>query len=171
MRYYVGIDNGVSGTIGVISAKMQSQFIKVPTFKEQNYTKKKQNITRIDVGKLYDWFCGSFDEDRDKVFIALERPFTNIKYVNTMLISARALEATLNVLAMLSLQRYEYVDSSWWQKVLLPKGVKGSDQLKKASLDIGLRLFPQHAALIKKHKDADGLLIAERLRRQYETGD
>ena len=56
-----------------------------------------------------------------------------------------------------------YVDSKDWQKVLLPKGTKGSDELKKASLDIGNRLFPQFAD--NKHKDRDGILIAEYGRR------
>jgi len=58
---------------------------------------------------------------------------------------------------------YEYIDSKEWQKVLLPKGIKGSDELKKASLDIGKRMFPT----LKIKKDADGLLIAEYLRRKY----
>jgi len=47
----------------------------------------------------------------------------------------------------------------------LPKGVQGAPELKKASMDIGLRLFPDQANVINKHKDADGLLIAEWSRR------
>jgi hypothetical protein len=43
---------------------------------------------------------------------------------------------------------------------MLPKGVQGSAELKKASMDIGLRLFPDHGSVIRKHKDSDGLLIA-----------
>ena len=52
-----------------------------------------------------------------------------------------------------------------WQKKLLPQGCKGED-LKRASEDIGLRLFPSLRPVIKKHKDADALLIAEWARRE-----
>jgi hypothetical protein len=46
---------------------------------------------------------------------------------------------------------------------MLPKGVAG-EELKKASLDIGNRLFPMFTEF--KHPDRDGLLIAEYARRQ-----
>ena len=46
---------------------------------------------------------------------------------------------------------------------MLPKGIKGSDELKKMSLDVGNRLFPQFRDF--KHPDRDGLLIAEYGRR------
>lgn len=46
------------------------------------------------------------------------------------------------------------------------KGIEGSAELKKASMDIGLRLFPDQEEVIKKHKDADALLIAEWARRE-----
>ncbi len=76
----------------------------------------------------------------------------------------RSLESTLTVIEYLKLP-LSYIDSKEWQKLLLPQGIKGSDELKKASLDIGCRLFPQHSDLIKRHKDADGLLMAEYCRR------
>ena len=59
---------------------------------------------------------------------------------------------------------YEYIDSKEWQKVLLQKGVKGPE-LKKASQDIGCRLFPKLKDIIIKQKDADGILIAEYCKR------
>jgi len=49
--------------------------------------------------------------------------------------------------------------------VMLPHGVKGPAELKKASADIGKRLFPGQTEAIDKHKDADGLLMAEWARR------
>ncbi|MHC4574386.1 MAG: hypothetical protein ACYS76_09695 [Planctomycetota bacterium] len=48
---------------------------------------------------------------------------------------------------------------------MLPKGCK-KEELKKASIDIGCRLFPYHKEQIIKHKDADSLLIAEWARRK-----
>ena len=47
---------------------------------------------------------------------------------------------------------------------MLPKGCKGAE-LKAASKDVGIRLFPQHKEIIVKQKDADSLLIAEWARR------
>jgi hypothetical protein len=47
---------------------------------------------------------------------------------------------------------------------MFPKGLKGIE-LKKASMDIGIRLFPHLEEVIIKQKDADGLLIAEWARR------
>jgi hypothetical protein len=60
--------------------------------------------------------------------------------------------------------RIIYIDSKEWQKEMLPKGVKGSDELKKLSLDIGNRLFPQFRDF--KHPDRDSLLICEYARRK-----
>jgi hypothetical protein len=60
----------------------------------------------------------------------------------------------------------DYMDSGAWQKVLLPAGVKGAPKLKKASKDVGLRMFPMHAEIINEHGDADALLIAEWARRR-----
>ena len=78
--------------------------------------------------------------------------------------AARSLEATLIAIESLNLP-HMYVDSRKWQKALLPHGCKG-DELKKASLDIGCRLFPNRKQIIEKHKDADSLLIAEWARRE-----
>jgi hypothetical protein len=60
---------------------------------------------------------------------------------------------------------YSYIDSRAWQKELLPAGIKGSAEQKEASKEVGLRLYPEHAELINKHKDADALLIATYMRR------
>ncbi len=57
-----------------------------------------------------------------------------------------------------------YIDSREWQKMMLPDGVKGTTELKKASRTVGKRLFPQHQELIDR-VDADGLLMAEWARR------
>lgn len=71
--------------------------------------------------------------------------------------AVRALEATLITLELLNIP-YQYLDSREWQRDILPKGVKGADELKRASLDVGKRLFPQFAHMFKG--DADGILIA-----------
>ncbi len=79
--------------------------------------------------------------------------------------AARSLEATLCVIEDLGIPHL-YADSRQWQGALLPKGVQGAPELKKASMDIGLRLFPDQEKVIRKHKDADAILIAEWARRE-----
>ena len=160
---YVGIDNGVTNNgIGVINDKGEAQLYKLPIKKELSYTKEAKHISRIDYPLLLSLFGDIVAEFNDhQVKVGLERPMVNSTRFNASLSAIRALEATLIALEE-SQWAYEYIDSKEWQKVLLPKGLKGSDELKAASLNIGKRLFPSLA--IKK--DADGLLIAEYLRRK-----
>lgn len=160
MRTYVGIDNGVTGSIGIIRPDGNSEFHKTPIFMEQNYTKKKDNISRIDTHKLKELL-----ETCDDAFILIERPMVNPKRLKASFSALRALEATLVTIELLEIP-YLYIDSKEWQKTLLPSGVRGSVDLKKASVDIGKRLFPLHKEFIQKNKDADGILIAEYGKRQ-----
>lgn len=161
-KVFIGIDNGVSGTIGIIYGN-DSMFLDTPTFSQQSYTKKKQNITRVNVVQLAQLFKPYQGKN---VMVLIERPLVNPTKFKSTLSAIRALEATLNVIEMLGFA-YDYIDSREWQKVLLPKGSKG-EELKKDSVTIGCRLFPHHEAFIKKHKDADGILIAEYCRRKFK---
>lgn len=164
-KLFIGIDNGVSGTIGCIYNN-KSWFFKTPTKSEQNYTKKKGNISRVVLKTLRQQLAEIIEECQpESIMCLVERPMVNPGRFAATTSALRALEATLNVVEDLELP-YQYEDSKKWQKELLPKGSKG-DQLKKDSVDIGCRLFPQHAERIKKHKDADGILIAEYCRRIF----
>lgn len=160
MRSYVGFDNGSAGSLGVIRPDGKVIFGIIPNKKEQSYTKKEQGITRVDAVKLLEFL-------RDEmlngdVFVIIERPFTGSpKHFKAIVSGMRALEAVLIVVEMLGLP-YQYIDSKEWQKALLPQGTVGTADLKLASLQIGQRLFPQ---IVSKHKDRDGLLIAEFARR------
>jgi len=164
-KLFIGIDNGVTGTIGCIYNN-QTWFFETPTKSEQNYTKKKGNISRVIKAEL--------KENLNKIIYAcmpessmclIERPMVNPGRFAATISALRALEATLIVVEELKLP-YQYEDSKAWQKELLPKGSKAA-QLKSDSVDIGCRLFPEHSELIKKHKDADGILIAEYCRRKF----
>lgn len=161
---FVGFDNGVtSNGIGVVSSAGEARLYKLPVKKELSYTKEAKNISRIDYTALCELFgeiVADFNEPDVKV--GLERPMVNSTRFNASMSAIRALEATL--IAVEAAQwAYEYIDSKEWQKVLLPKGIKGSDELKKASFDVGKRLFPR----LDVKKDADGLLIAEYMKRKY----
>ena len=156
MKTYIGLDNGVTGTIGIIGED-GVQFLKVPVKKEQNYTKKKDNITRIDIDKFMD-LLGKYKPS--ETFILIERPMVNPQRFKATVSAVRCLEAELVSIEHLKIP-FQYCDSKEWQKVLLPKG---TDDTKKASMDIGNRLFPQFKDF--KHPDRDGLLIAEYAKRK-----
>ena len=159
-KVYIGIDNGVTGSIGIISDS-GSELIPTPVKMEQSYTKAKQNISRIDYLKLFDLLC---NYNSVPTMILIERPMVNPTRFKASASALRALEATLIAVESLGLA-YSYIDSKEWQKVLLPSG---SSDLKKDSMDIACRLFPSHSTSIKKHKDGDGLLIAEYCRRKFK---
>lgn len=158
-KIYIGIDNGTSGTIGIVGDSTSPIFVHTPTKKEQNYTKAKQNITRLDVKHFSEIVSKYCDED---VVVVMERPMVNPTRFKTTTVALRCFEAQLVLVESLGC-RIIYVDSKDWQKEMLPKGVKGDD-LKKASLDIGNRLFPMFSEF--KHPDRDGILIAEYARRK-----
>jgi len=154
---FIGIDNGVSGSIGIISTDEEEDtyFVKTPVLEpQQNYTKKKGNVTRINYSRLR-----SFLKNFPGAHVMMERPLVNPALFKATTSALRAMEATLIAVESLKLSKV-WVDSKEWQKKLLPSGIKGSTELKKASLDIGIRMFPQHEAMIRKQKDADGILMA-----------
>lgn len=167
-KIIIGIDNGCTGTIGIIGRGIEPEFIETPSFKAQDYTKAKKTVSRIDVPKLYDFIRRHTEGLESQSIAYVERPMINPTRFNASVIAARAYEATITVLEMLRIP-YQPVDSKQWQRGLLPSsGKKGVDSstLKQESRDIGIRLFPQFRETISKHKDADGILIAHSLSEQ-----
>ena len=165
-KYYIGIDNGISGSIGMIGPNGFTNFILPKEYvkMEQDYTKTKKNVSRIDHPKLLK-ILSSIPYDV-AVYVMLERPMVNPGKMQASYSALRALEATIIACESFGMS-ITFVASTDWSKTLLPKGVKGP-ALKKASLDIGSRLFPQHKDLFIKQKDADGMLIAEYCRRTFK---
>ena len=162
MKYYIGIDNGVTATIAIIKPNGEVFMSKVPVKTEQSYTKAKQKITRIDHPKLIDLLRDHVG-DAKNVFVRIERPIVNPGRFKATASGLRALESVLIAVEDVMNLPYSYIDSKEWQKDLLPSGIKG-DELKAASKEIGSRLFPQFKDF--KHPDLDGLLIAEYCRRK-----
>ena len=158
-KIYIGIDNGVTGTIGIVGDDIDPQLFKTPIKVEQNYTKAKDNIKRLDVSDFFAIFDGL---NKNDIVAVMERPLINPTRFKSTVSALRCFEAELITLEMLGIKRM-YVDSKAWQRKLLPSGVTGPD-LKKASLDIGNRLFPMFEDF--KHPDRDGILIAEYARRE-----
>ena len=171
---FLGIDNGVSGSIGLIRPGGAATYIKMPTLESLSYTKAKKFINRVDWKTLY----ALLGAEVGPYFCMIERPMVQAARFNATLSAIRAVEATLIVLEKLCIP-YEFVDSKQWQRTLLPSGLwmmkkdkngrghlkADRDELKTASLSVGKRLFP--SVDFTGFKDADGLLIAEFARRTY----
>jgi len=163
LRYYIGIDNGVSGSIAILSDDLSyKEFFQTPVFKCLDYQKKKNNINRLDFKKLK-LKLEEFKFDNNVIAI-IERPMVNPTRFTATKSALRCFEATLVLLEFLNIS-YTFIDSKDWQKVLLPSDAKGSAELKSVSISIGKRLFPEFKEIIDKQKDADGLLITEYGRR------
>jgi hypothetical protein len=164
-RITIGIDNGISGTVGVIGPD-GTLFELIPT-KKHLMGKAGKVIKRIDHGALDD-ILSPFDcmaAHAREVHAFVERPFTGSPMmINTATLSARSHEAVLIVLEQAGIG-YTVVDSKEWQKPILG-AVKGSAALKEASALRGAQIYPAHAAAIKDHGDADGLLIAHHFHHQ-----
>jgi len=168
---YVGIDNGVTGSIAAVDATGKViKFCAMPTFKVQDYTKKKKRITRVDTRPLISIFNSfiQYAGTPTEVRVFVERPMINPQRFIATTSALRALEATLIILEHGRLA-YRFLDSREWQSIMLPQGIKGADDLKRASLERGLRLYtyPALVAAITKQKDADSLLMAEAARKEH----
>lgn len=167
MKTYIGIDNGTTGSIGIInSAHNIAEYVPTPSFYAQSYTKKKQNVSRIRIPDLMKILSTAIQNtgEENGIFAFIERPFVNPGMFKASISAVRAMEATIICLEMADIP-YQYIDSKEWQKLLLPAGCKGAE-LKKASTEIGNRLFPSLRPAIQKQGDADGILIAEYARRR-----
>lgn len=160
MAILVGIDNGPSGSIGLIEMKDMMKFVefhKVPTIKYLNYQKSRaKHITRLDHVSfslmLQSWVNRA---GKQSLTILIEKPVGN-KFLQSMISGARFLEAMLVCLEKLSLG-YEIIGAQEWQKVMIPK--TKPKETKKVSLEVAKKLYPQID--YSKFDDADGLMIAE----------
>ena len=53
LKFYIGIDNGVTGSIGIVGKDLTYyNMVKTPVISGQDYTKAKKNISRVDVKVL-----------------------------------------------------------------------------------------------------------------------
>lgn len=159
---YLAIDNGISGTIGIIDEKGVGYQLPMPIKNTLNYQKTKvKHINRIDVVKLKE-VIKKYLQKTTTIRCIIERPMVNPGRFQSTASALRALEAVLIVLEEFNIG-YEYVDSKTWQKVMLPNIPVQSkkdfpNELKKVSKEIGMRLFPNIDW--NKFKDADGILMA-----------
>lgn len=174
-RYVIAIDNGVTGAITIIRHDGVVHFHnKMPVFMQQSYTKKQQNISRIDVDEL-DSILSSVPLNTVEM-VYIERPMVNPGRFAATLSAMRALEAVLICVEACEYP-YEYLDSKDWQKEMLPhpkakktkikktqkQKKEEKDYTKKLADDIAKRLFPK-----VRIKNSDSLLMAEYGRRKLK---
>lgn len=152
-RKYIGIDNGVSGTVGVIEEDDSYWLYKTPVRLVQDFHKTKRNINRLNVEEFMNILKPFINGDY-KIYI--ERPFINKVGFSATISSVRCHEATLVALDLMGLN-YKFIDSKKWQKYFFGDLKKIKD-LKKESLEVGMKLFPD---ISLKHNDRDGILIAQ----------
>ena len=157
---YIGIDNGVTGTIGFINSDGEALQVKTPVKKVMNYTKSvKRFVSRVEYKDLKSTLS-SMIKDADQIICRVERPFINGSMFHASISAARAHEATEICLEELKIP-FDYIDSKKWQRPLFPPGTE-KKELKVASKTIGERLYPN--ANVHNHVDCDGLLIAHYLK-------
>lgn len=155
-RTIIAVDNGISGSLAHISdACICVQY--TPTFTELGYQKEAKNCTRVDFKAMREYFRTFSGQNPHVIF---ERPCINPRRFATSISAARAYEASLLALTDSGITcSFETVTSSDWQHAVLPKGLKGKD-LKKASAQRAIELYPQWTEWIKKNGDGDSLMMA-----------
>lgn len=158
-KIYLAVDNGTSGNVAILYPDGTSYYCPTPSFQQLSYTKTKQWISRLDHIAFRQLIQSQVSDKNLPVYVIFERPMVNPMRFKASMSAMRCLEAELVVIESLGLAP-EYADSKAWQRVMLPAGLV-KDELKKASRDIGKRLFPQHKIV----GDADALLMAEWARR------
>jgi hypothetical protein len=148
---FIGIDNGVSGAITILSdANHILLHEKTPVKKCLNYTKKKAFLNRVKFQEMYDFL----KKAGDNTFCMIERPMINPMRWNASVSAIRCIEVTEIILEELQIP-YQFIDSKEWQRELLPSGLV-KEELKIGAESVAKRLFPKD-----KIWNADSVLIAE----------
>lgn len=142
---YIGQDNGVTSTIGILPDDSDPIFVKTPT----KQVKGERRLDHKRYRELLEPYAGN-------AVAVLERPMLNPKRWKASISAAKCHEAMRVVLEELDIP-YEVIDSRNWQHPLFT-GVYKKLTTKQASLELGNELFPQFKQM--KHIDRDGILMA-----------
>ncbi len=151
MKYYLGIDNGISGGLAMVS---QVGVLKHLCTMPIQRTKKGNEVN---VRLVKQWMIDSLC-DHDSVDIIIEEPAGSRfpKMASSMAGSFHAIRATIEVIGY----RYERITPQAWQKFMLGKIPQG--QTKIAALTKARSLWPTETWLenLKCKKPHDGLVDA-----------
>ena len=175
MKYFIGIDNGITGSICILDENGKClHYVPTPVQKTLNYTKEKEYVARVIVKEMAELL----QPYAKSATVVLERPMINPLRWKASVSAIRCDESTRGILEALGAKTI-YVDSKEWQTPMLPnrKAVprlaKGAtltektaqkkltaafaSETKELSLMVAQRLFPH----ITFKKDGDAALIAE----------
>lgn len=160
---YVGIDNGVTGSIGIVGEAINPMIFKTPVTLGFDFQKSGKQINRLDWDEL-DKLFQAWGKTISRV--AIERPLINPKLFSATISAVRSFESWILYLEKRAKVGYTVIDSRKWQKKYLP-AVSGKD-LKKASLELAFREDPNLIIDSKQITDADAYWIARYI--QSESG-
>lgn len=171
MKITIGIDNGTTGTIAIVGGPT-TYYGPIPVKDTVSHVKSKGFAKRIDratlLGLLHSQCISPKLPPDIDIRVYVEAPFTMPVASEAVLLGHRAFEAILCVFEDLAIPVETCMPRDWQTTQLgaagtLPiKNVRGvaKADTKKASLLKGIALYPQLESVIRKHGDADGLLIA-----------
>ena len=176
VKLVIGLDNGATGTIcSIIPQHKYLDFIQTPSKVSLDYPKEIQYINRIDINELSKWIkknikkAEKFYKQPIKSIVIMQRPMVNPQRFKQSGHALRALEATIITLENLGID-YIIIDSKKWQHYFFGKNTTIID-LKSQSMKKGLQILDNYkikakdkeviSKIIKKHGDADGMLICQ----------
>lgn len=142
---YAGIDNGVSGSLSIITEDGKTIFVPTPV-------KQVKGFRRLDWNK----FIEIFRPYAGNCCVLLEKALQNPKRFKATVSAAKCEEAECIALEQLGI-KYIIIDSKMWQKPLFT-GKYAKLTTKQASLEFGNDHFPQFKQ--SKLKDRDALCMA-----------
>lgn len=179
--YYIGIDNGVSGSIAVVDSRGRLLlYAPTPVEMRQDYPKAKDMGNRVIPHALREMLAPYAENSTTVVERPVTNPMSGWKSIKSTLYCHEATRVIMEELGM----RYQYVSSGDWQRPMLPNlksvprakaGLSKEEkkahkaritdvkkQTKVQSLETGRRLFPGQKFKI----DADAALMAEWARKE-----
>lgn len=176
VKLVFGLDNGATGTVCSIIPQMKYlNFIQTPSIISVDYPKDIQYINRVDIDNLTKWMKKSikkaekFYKQPIKSIVIMQRPMVNPQRFKQSGNALRAFEATIIMLENLKIE-YIIIDSKKWQHYFFGKNTLMLD-LKAQSMKKGLQILNNYkirakdkkimSDVIKKHGDADGMLICQ----------
>ena len=158
---WIGIDNGVSGSNGIIT-RTGTQMVNA-----REYTRKKKR-GGLEVDPIA--FTDIVMRHGIPTGIVLERPFRG-KFRNTE-VSAAHFDSVARTVFEINSIPFIQVDSTDWQRPLLKvarkKGVNA--ETKKISLEAGVLRWPELRAQIEDQGDADALFLAVHAMHEFPMG-
>lgn len=156
----IGLDNGTTGSMSVWDSNLNVMGLhNLPIKKELDYTKEVKHITRIDYPGMCELLTQIKAGTNNDLHVYMEKPFMcGPKCMQSSINAFRCFESELIALEECEIG-YTVINSKDWQKHVLPHGIKGSAELKKAALDVARRLYPYLSEKLTK-ANADSVLIA-----------